>query len=321
MADKMTQMEDMSQSQKVQLSLRDKQIMEKEEHVKALDEERSLLNQTMADKMTQMEKMQNSLAYLENFNKTQLEMLEAADHAFAKALFEQEQRQQTMRLQELKQREQEDLELAKKWQQEYETRASARKQVKQNLNIQPLPVHSRTPSVDSNRGSTVRGTRRKKFANTIALEEKVKLHNGMKGYVKFQGHAHFNPSQIMVGIHLIDGEGDCDGTKRGYTYFQCPPKRGKFVTLSEVSHVYRPRPKDGKEEKLRFSHKDYVNQTLLEEGQPSEIRPSYTRREISMMTTEAQIQLAIQQSEANQFVQADAAFEPATADELINHLD
>merc|ERR1712141_971866 len=65
--------------------------------------------------------------------------------------------------------------------------------------------------------------------------------------------------KFMVGIEVIEGEGgDNDGSKNGQRYFRCPPGTGLFVTLQEISHVYKIRQKDGREEKQRFSANEFV---------------------------------------------------------------
>eukprot|EP00493_Phyllostaurus_siculus_P026951 UN27297 len=105
----------------------------------------------------------------------------------------------------------------------------------------------------------------------------------------------------MVGIEIIgDGKGNTNGTRDGKSYFGCKQNRGRFVSYSQISHVYRRRKKDGKEEKLRFSCHKEVSATLsMEDTTPTQVRPSYTKRELSKMTTEHQIELAMKMSVGN----------------------
>merc|ERR1712224_960872 len=85
--------------------------------------------------------------------------------------------------------------------------------------------------------------RKKKMATSLNVGETVKLHKGLKGVVKFIGQVHFMKTE-MVGLELLEGVGDTNGKKGGRTYFKCADKKGKFVTFSEVSHVYKNRAKD-----------------------------------------------------------------------------
>jgi len=51
----------------------------------------------------------------------------------------------------------------------------------------------------------------------VEVGERVKLHNNMKGTVRFVGIVHWHKQDEMVGLELSDGEGDTNGTRDGKT--------------------------------------------------------------------------------------------------------
>merc|ERR1719277_1852061 len=106
-----------------------------------------------------------------------MEMLEAADRAYAQKVFEEEE----MRLKELNAQEMRDAEIARKFQEEMDQRAQERERMNQQLNIQRN--HMRSSSIDDSDGLSRRATarstqRKKKFASTVNVGERIKLHSG-----------------------------------------------------------------------------------------------------------------------------------------------
>lgn len=303
-----------------------RQLAQKEEEVQGLQSQQGQMQMQIREKMENVQDLQQSLAYLENFNKNQMKMLEEADHAYAQTVYEREQ----LRLRELNEQEARDAEIARRFQEEMDNRAKQREEMNKKLNIEQR--HFRSSSMDDSgnpsgrsttvrNNDTIRGTqRKKKFASTVNVGEKLKLHNNMKGVVRFTGEVHFMKS-FMVGIEVIEGQGDNDGSKNGQRYFQCAPGTGKFVTLQEISHVYKIRQKDGREEKQRFSANEFVQNcsNSLRESQGSNsstpTRQTFTRRELERLTTDAQIEIAMKMSQGSS--SSDLTFEQPPARQMM----
>jgi len=261
------------------------------------------MNQQIVEKMENMQNMQSSMEYLKRFQKQQMEMFEAADRAYAQKVFEEEELKLNQIMSKRREQEALDAELARKYNEELNERAQKREEMNQKLNIQR---HIRSSSVEDSDGlvrkSTVRSTGRKKFASTVNVGERVKLHNGFKGVARFVGQVHFM-KKTMVGLELTDGEGDNDGSKNGQRYFNCNPGVGKFVTFEEISHVYKIRKDNGKEEKQRFRNNQQVNEAMgnidsSDTFTSSPTQQTYTQRQLDRMTTDAQIEILMQMSQA-----------------------
>jgi len=286
-------------------------LQEKEEEVLAAEESgrKKLFDLTTAND------------YLEKFNRQQVKMLEEADHAYAESLYEQEKREQEMRIKEMAEIAKRDEQMARELAEKLECQEKER--MARNTQLKISPDRSiRSSSVEPQPTLTKMATaRKKKMATHVDLGEQIKLHNGVKGQVRFVGIVHWT-NQEMVGIELIDGDvGDTDGSRDGKTYFKCHKKGGMFITYPQISHVYRKRAKDGKLEKCRFSRNEEVANLSFDEPD-SPVRPSYTRKQLVSMSTEAQIQLAMKMSVGGsnslykgEFVDPDA-WSPMTSDDL-----
>jgi len=259
--------------------------------------------------------------YLEKFNRQQVKMLEEADHAFAESLYEQEKREEEMRIKEMAEIAKRDEQMARELAEKLERQENER--MARNTQLKISPDRSiRSSSVEPQPALTKMATaRKKKMATHVDIGEQIKLHNGLKGQVRFVGIVHWTKKE-MVGIELTDGDvGDTNGKKDGKTYFKCHNNGGMFITYPQISHVYRKRAKDGKLEKCRFSqHEEVANLSFDEPDSPT--RPTYTRKQLVSMSTEAQIQLAMKMSVGGSkslykgdFVDPDA-WSPVTSEDL-----
>jgi len=256
--------------------------------------------------------------YLEKFNKQQVGMLEEADHAFAESLYEKEKHQHEQEMKKMQEMMKQDEQIARELAEELEKAERDRNKKNEQLNIS-LDRGATMRSASAERPTNTKKKPKKKVASHVDLGEQVKLHNNLKGIARFVGIVHWTKEK-MIGIEILgDGKGNTNGSRDGKSYFGCKQNRGRFVSYSQISHVYRRRKKDGKEEKLRFSRHKEVSATLsMEDTTPTQVRPSYTKRELSKMTTEHQIDLAMKMSVgnspiANQFADPDD-WNPITVD-------
>lgn len=58
-----------------------------------------------------------------------------------------------------------------------------------------------------------------------------------RGVVRFAGTTAFQPGPTWIGIELYEANGKNNGTIQGVTYFNCKPKFGVFVRLSQVKEI------------------------------------------------------------------------------------
>jgi len=76
----------------------------------------------------------------------------------------------------------------------------------------------------------------------ITGEEKMNI----TGVVKYIGKLGTggNSSSMFVGLKLDQPVGNTDGRVGGKQYFQCPPKHGKVVKLSDIHAIMNPRTRN-----------------------------------------------------------------------------
>jgi len=244
--------------------------------------------------------MVDSIKYLKNFTK----QLEEADRLYAERLMEQMKEEEEFRIKELAEIAKRDREFVERLQKEQEQAEQTRRTQQKKLTVRKKS-HMRNISGASATRPSVSG-KRKKVAIDVKLGERIKCHDGIKGIVKFLGFVHFT-NVPMVGIIVTDGQGDGDGSWDNHKYFETKPGKGKFCSHPEISHVYRNRASDGKEEKLRYSppKNNEANSPgsmlgspvfSIRESQAEDVRPSFTKKQLLTMNTEAQIELAMQLS-------------------------
>jgi len=87
----------------------------------------------------------------------------------------------------------------------------------------------------------------------ISVGDLVSVSNsdGKQGYIRFKGRVKLRRvlPGTWVGIELTVGEGDCDGSFSGTSYFKCPQGKGKFLPITRVSKIVSAR--NLREEKLK----------------------------------------------------------------------
>ncbi|CAH3178906.1 unnamed protein product [Porites lobata] len=66
------------------------------------------------------------------------------------------------------------------------------------------------------------------------------------GLVKYVGKlgGGRNNGSMFVGLKLDQPVGNTDGRLGGKQYFQCPPKHGKLVKMSDIHAVMNPRTRN-----------------------------------------------------------------------------
>lgn len=288
-----------------------------------------MLKKCFMKKIKEVENLENSMNYLKQFNAQQMSMLEEADRAFAIKLQQEEEESEIVRLRDLEEQNRKDEELARQMAEEFANNTQLRDEKRKELEFPEPQIDfpERTSTIRSTAMSNASGKPRKKFADHVNVGEKIKLHSNEKGIVKFKGAVHWS-EQEMVGLEMTDGsKGTNSGKRDGYLYFKVSPNMGKFVAYGQISHVYRNREKDGKEEKLRFNNREYLDEVSgfmnmnnnmqpkpkqLISHQPQRpppqqkpsAKPIMDKKVLERMTTEAQIEIAMQNSlrSANQFI-------------------
>ena len=72
------------------------------------------------------------------------------------------------------------------------------------------------------------------YLQDIKKNDIVILDDNRKGILRFGGHVPRPDGDIQFGIELIDGDGEHNGTKNDVYYFECPKKKGIFVTKEQI---------------------------------------------------------------------------------------
>jgi len=298
----------MIDGQKVNLTQKEKALLMQGQRLQEIEDNLEDKEHEVKQKKEKITSMANSIAYLKNFTK----QLEQADRLYAERLQEEMEHEEQLRIRELAEIAKRDREFVERLQEESKKAEETRKTQQKQLLVSKRKKHMRNLSGQSACRASVSG-KRKKVAIDVKVGERIKCHDGVKGVVKFMDFVHFT-NVPMIGIIVIDGEGDCDGSWDNHTYFQTKPGKGRFCSHPEISHVYRHRASDGKEEKLRYSPNPQSPQVkqFIDDGIPAmdsnynspglsiirttEKNEAFTEKALLKMNTDAQIELAMQLS-------------------------
>ncbi|KAK2197348.1 bifunctional CAP Gly-rich domain superfamily/CAP Gly-rich domain/Ubiquitin-like domain/Ubiquitin-like domain superfamily [Babesia duncani] len=75
-----------------------------------------------------------------------------------------------------------------------------------------------------------------KLKQTFPLESRCLVSPGdCRGTIKFVGKVMGDGSKVKIGVHLDEPLGNCNGTRSGILYFECPDKYGGFFKPEAVT--------------------------------------------------------------------------------------